>query len=211
MPTSARKADRRAHGTPHDISHYRTAPLPRSSHWPGRSVGAVSAEGWIGGWRSFAWKVWGVRAKVTRLEEVHLPGAGYSLGAAARPQLAVEVVDVGLDGADGDEELACDLPVGLAGGDEREHLQLPLAQGLGEPPVGSRRRGLLREGRQELREVARRDLACRARMAALAGFERRRQEVSHRSSLVDGGSDVALRFSHFEGLREGAHGLLFLV
>jgi hypothetical protein len=63
-----------------------------------------------GGDRQFAWKVWGVRAKVTRLEEVHLPGAGYSLGAAAHPQL-------------------------------------PLAQGLGEPPVGSRRRGLLREGR----------------------------------------------------------------
>jgi hypothetical protein len=46
------EADRRANGTPHDISHHRTAPLPRSSRWPGRPVGAVSAEGWIGGWRS---------------------------------------------------------------------------------------------------------------------------------------------------------------
>ena len=43
--------------------------------------------------------VQGVRAYGTWLEEVHLSGAGYSLGAAARLQLAVEAVDVRLDGA----------------------------------------------------------------------------------------------------------------
>ena len=71
------------------------------------------------------------------LEKAQLSGTSYRPCAAARPKLAVKVVDVSLDGADGDEELACYLPICLAGGDEREHLQLPLAQGLGESPVGS--------------------------------------------------------------------------
>ena len=44
------------------------------------------------------------------LEKVHLSSTGHRLGAAARPQLAVEVVDVGLDRAYRDEEFACDLP-----------------------------------------------------------------------------------------------------
>ena len=48
------------------------------------------------------------------LEEAHLSGAGYSLGAAASPQLAVEVVDVGLHGGHRDEEPARDLLVGHA-------------------------------------------------------------------------------------------------
>ncbi len=82
-----------------------------------------------------------------RLEEAHLPGAGQSLGAAAGIQLAVEVVDVGLDRARRDEELMCDLLVGPAGGDEGENLQLPLARGLGEPLIGARCSGILREGR----------------------------------------------------------------
>jgi hypothetical protein len=80
-------------------------------------------------------------------DKVQLPGAGYSLGAAACPQLAVQAVDVRLDGARRNEELGCDLLVGLAHGDEREHLQLSLAQWLGEPLLGSRRCGLLCNGR----------------------------------------------------------------
>ena len=63
----------------------------------------------------------------TVLEEAHLSSTGHRLGAAASPQLAVEVVDVGLDGARRDEELVGYLRVGVAGGDEREHLELPLA------------------------------------------------------------------------------------
>src|SRR5829696_3376368 len=87
-------------------------------------------------------------------DEVQIPGAGQRLGSAARPQLAVEAVDVGLYRAHRDEELTGDLLVGIAGGDEREHLQLPLAWGLGEPLVGNRRRRVfLREGRYELCEV----------------------------------------------------------
>ena len=81
------------------------------------------------------------------LDQIQLPGAGYSLGAAARPQLAVEAVDVCLDSARRNEELGCDLLVGLACGDEHEHLHLPLAQCLGEPLAGSWRSGLLRKGR----------------------------------------------------------------
>ena len=61
------------------------------------------------------------------LEETHLSGTGHRLGAAASPQLAVEVVNVGLDRAHRDEELTVDLIVGIAGSDEREHLELPLA------------------------------------------------------------------------------------
>src|SRR3712207_165879 len=60
--------------------------------------------------------------------KVQVPGAGHRLGAAASPQLAVEAVDVRLDGARRDEELGCDLLVGVARDDEREHLQLSLAQ-----------------------------------------------------------------------------------
>src|ERR671917_2307301 len=76
-------------------------------------------------------------------DNIQLPGAGYGLGAAARPQLAVEAVNVGLDRAERDEKFGCDLLVGFTGGDEREHLYLPLAQWLGEPLVGSLRCGFL--------------------------------------------------------------------
>src|SRR5215217_607024 len=87
-------------------------------------------------------------------DEVQIPGAGQRLGTAARPQLAVETVDVGLDGAHRDAELTGDLLVGIAGGDEREHLELPLAWGLGEPLVGNRRRRVfLRERPYEPCEV----------------------------------------------------------
>ena len=88
--------------------------------------------------------VHGVRAYGSWLEEVHLSGAGHRLGAAARPQLAVEAVDVGLDGARRDEELARNLSIGVARCDEREHLQLSLAQWLGKSLFRACRRGVLR-------------------------------------------------------------------
>ena len=45
------------------------------------------------------------------LEEVELPSAGDGAGATVRAELAVDVVDVLLDGAQGDEEGARDLCV----------------------------------------------------------------------------------------------------
>src|SRR5918998_381223 len=185
--------------------------LANHNRCTGRSGGEVSPKGWIGGWRSFARTVRGVLAYGTWLEEIHLSSAGYRLGAAARPQLAVEAVDVRLDGARRDIELGCDLLVGLARGDEREHLQLPLARRLGEPLVRGRHRGPRREGRQELREVARRDAVRGVEAASFAGFQRRREELAHRGSLVHEGANVAFRFCQSEGSRQGAHGPLFLL
>src|SRR3712207_6779732 len=54
----------------------------------------------------------GVRTYATWLEEFHFSGAGYSLGAASCPKLAVEPIDVCLDGARRDEEFGRDLLVG---------------------------------------------------------------------------------------------------
>src|SRR5918998_613650 len=61
----------------------------------------------------------------------HQPGL--SLRTAVRVEPAVEVARVGLDGAHADEDLGGDPAVGLAGGYELEHLELPLVQGLGRP------------------------------------------------------------------------------
>ena len=127
------------------------------------------------------------------LEEAHLCSTGHRLGAAASPQLAVEVVYVGLDGAHRDEELTGYLLVGVAGGDEREHLQLPLAQRLRELFADIWGGTFLCENGQQLREVARRDPDCGG-VAPLAGFEDRRQEFAHLGSLVHEGADVTLRF-----------------
>ena len=77
----------------------------------GRWGGEASAEGWNAGWRWFARTARGVRAYVAWLEETQLLRAGYRLGAAASIQLAVEAVDVRLDGAHRDEEPGCDLLV----------------------------------------------------------------------------------------------------
>src|SRR5918995_4900089 len=64
------------------------------------------------------------------LEEVQLPRPGDGLRAVARSQLAVDVFEVGLDGAQDYEQFAGDLRVTLAGSDEDEHLQLAFAQRL---------------------------------------------------------------------------------
>jgi hypothetical protein len=65
------------------------------------------------------------------LEQFELPGPCHRLRAAVGVELAVEVVDVGLDRAHADEELLGDPAVALAGGDELKHLKLPLAQDFG--------------------------------------------------------------------------------
>src|SRR5215204_6309861 len=129
------------------------------------------------------------------LDQIQIPGAGYSLGAAAHPQLAVEVVDVRLDRTQRDEEATCDLPVGLASGDKPEHLQLALAQRLRELFADIWGGTFLCENGQQLREVARRDPNCGVGVAPLASFEGRRQKFAHRGSLVHEGADVTLRFS----------------
>src|SRR5215207_1188043 len=66
------------------------------------------------------------------LDQIQLPGPRHRLCTAARVELAVDVIDMGLDGAHADEELRRDLAVGLADGYELENFELPLAQGFGK-------------------------------------------------------------------------------
>jgi hypothetical protein len=66
------------------------------------------------------------------LDQVQLPGSRQGLRTASRVELAVDVVDVGLDRAHADEELGGDLAVGLASGYELKDFELTLAQGFGE-------------------------------------------------------------------------------
>src|SRR5215212_4290152 len=170
----------------------------------GRLVGATSTEGLIGGWRSTRRR--GPRRcyRTTVLEETHLSSTGHRLGAAVRAEFSIEVVDVGLDRAQRDEQPASNFPVGIARGDERKNLDLPLAKGLGEPHFGNRGRPVLSgEGRHELREVRDRDADRGVEVTPLASF-------GHRWSLVHEGPDVTLRFCLGEGQGQGAYGLLLL-
>jgi hypothetical protein len=57
-------------------------------------------------------------------------GAGDRLGATVDAQLAVDVDQVGLDGAQLDDEVACQFGIGTAGRQEAEHGQLARAQRL---------------------------------------------------------------------------------
>src|SRR5919107_5462361 len=143
------------------------------------------------------------------LEQFELPGPCHRLRAAVRVELAVEVVEVGLDGAHADEELGGDLTVGLAGGYELKDLALALAQVFGELR-GRRRdaRSVPLQHRQELPEVVRRD--WRVQTPSLSSFECPGQEFVHRRTLVGEGPDVALRFGQNEGFSQGAHGALSL-
>src|SRR5215203_186578 len=76
-----------------------------------------------------------------QLDQFQLPGPRCRLRAAVRVELAVEVVDVGLDGAHADEEFRGDPTVGLAGGYMPEVLELPLAGAylLFKEPIASSR------------------------------------------------------------------------
>jgi len=71
---------------------------------------------------------WG-RVRAFYLKQVEISRPRHRPRAAVCAELAVRVVDVGLDGAQGDVQLSRDLPVGFAGGDMPQHLQLALAQG----------------------------------------------------------------------------------
>ena len=63
------------------------------------------------------------------LDQVQFPRPRQCLGAVVGVELAIEVVNVGLDGALGDEQLFGDLPIGPTGGYEGQHLALALTQG----------------------------------------------------------------------------------
>ena len=63
------------------------------------------------------------------LDQIQLLGSRHRLRAAVRVELAVGVVDVGLDGAHAHEELRRDPAGGLAGGYELENFELAPAQG----------------------------------------------------------------------------------
>jgi hypothetical protein len=65
------------------------------------------------------------------LDQFQFPSPSDHLRTAAHPQLAVEVVQVGLHGPHADEELGGDTAVGLARGHELEYLMLAPAQGFG--------------------------------------------------------------------------------
>src|SRR3712207_291697 len=98
----------------------------------------------------------GLRNQGIRLEQSQLPGPRDGLCAVAHIELAVNIVYVGLDRAQGDEQIFGDLPVGFSGRDESEYLHLPLAQGLGEPRRGRRSTGrVVVDRRQEPPEVVR--------------------------------------------------------
>jgi hypothetical protein len=55
-------------------------------------------------------------------QQLQLAGSSNGLGAVGSPYLAVNVVDVGLDRAQGDEEVFGDLGVGPSGGKEGKYL-----------------------------------------------------------------------------------------
>src|ERR687893_173448 len=70
----------------------------RPGSWPARGAGRRSAQ------------------------QAHLPGPGCGLGAVGGAELAVDVVEVGLDRAERDEEVAGDLGIRTPGGQESEDL-----------------------------------------------------------------------------------------
>lgn len=61
------------------------------------------------------------------LEQAQFLGAGEGLGAAVRVEFGVEVIDVPLDRADGDDHLLCDFLIGQAIGDEAQDVALTIA------------------------------------------------------------------------------------
>src|SRR5262249_13113280 len=69
-------------------------------------------------------------------DEAVAEGVGGGVGAAARVDLAVEVLDVALDRADADGEDRADLAVAPPGRHEPQHFDL--TQGQGEGSVGDR-------------------------------------------------------------------------
>src|SRR4051794_4631499 len=77
--------------------------------------------------------------------EAGLVGVDDGLGSVAEVELGEEVGDVGLDGRFADDELGGDLGVGVAAGDEFEHLELARGQFLQAGGVGVGHRGAAEE------------------------------------------------------------------
>src|ERR671911_414563 len=71
------------------------------------------------------------------LEEIQAAGPGERPGAVSGPELAVDVVGMGLHRAHGDEEVPGDLRVGPPGGEQAQHLELAPAQWIVESPPRS--------------------------------------------------------------------------
>lgn len=67
-------------------------------------------------------------------EYAELPRARHRLGAAVDGELAEDIIDVGLYGAHGDDELTCDLHIRPARGEKVKHLKLSRTQRLGQRP-----------------------------------------------------------------------------
>src|SRR4028119_2275604 len=88
---------------------------------------AASAEGWVRWFRG-----WFIRRFGRRLgQEFELSRPRDGFGAVPDLELVVDGVHGGLCGADGDKEVAGDLGVGPARGQEGQDFELPLAQGSG--------------------------------------------------------------------------------
>src|SRR5919107_1512362 len=105
-----------------------------------------------------------INCVIVSLNEPELSGSRHCLCAGVRVELAVEVVDVGLDGPHADEELGGDPAVTLAGCYELKHFELPLAEGFGK--FGGRpscARSVSLQCSQEFPEVVCRDAAHRIR------------------------------------------------
>src|SRR5215217_2987619 len=83
-------------------------------------------------WSRLAFRAWrrygSCRNSPALLEEPRDTGFGEGFGAVLGPQLAINVAGMGFDGADGDEEVACDLTVGPARSEEHQDFKLPFAQ-----------------------------------------------------------------------------------
>ena len=62
------------------------------------------------------------------LHQLELPGALDGFEAVVHPQLAIDAFGVGLECAERDEKLVCDLRTGEAAGQKAEHIQLALAE-----------------------------------------------------------------------------------
>src|SRR5215216_5950577 len=142
-----------------------------------------------------------VRAPDSPLKQVQFPGPCHGLGAAVRLELTVDVVDVLLDGAHGDEQSLRYPPVRLAGGDETQHLQLALRQRLAERTgVYSRfnrrrQRGVSVRGHQQFACVTPGD----------AEGDGAVEQLRHRLTLVDEGANVALGFGERQGPSQLLH------
>jgi len=74
----------------------------------------------------------GIVVEAGSLRQVQRSGCSYRLGTAPGIKLAINVVDVRVDGAHGNEQLLGDLPVRQSGGDQAQYFQLALGQALDE-------------------------------------------------------------------------------